>query len=432
MTTRSEATNKQAGLKNNRNRRSWTLRAKQAASGSSTSPYTYNGFISYSHAADGALAPALQRGLQRFARPWYAIRALSIFRDNESLSASPHLWTSIQDALDASEFFILLASPTAAQSPWVAKEADRWCATKPRENLLLGLTEGNLVWDERARDFDWQRTDSLPSNLLGVFDEEPRFVDLRWARSSTDLDLTHPGFREAVADLAAPLHHRPKAEIASEEVRQHRLFVLVRRLSVTALLLLLAIAIGLATYANIQKNQANHEAQVAEGRALAAEATADLANQPEQSLRLALQSSQLDPGGPGTEAMRLALAESRLRIAISTPTGSNTVAAWSPSSDLIAVTGPHDCVEIWDAASGHLLDTLKVSDHAPMTQLLFDSDGGRLAAVSNAGQVALWNLSSDGKASAISTVQLNKTIQATIAQDYRTSPCLRSGWRPCT
>lgn len=79
----------------------------------------YNGFISYSHAADGALAPALQRGLQRFAKPWYRARALSIFRDDTSLTATPHLWTSIQQALDDSEFFILLASPDAAASPWV-------------------------------------------------------------------------------------------------------------------------------------------------------------------------------------------------------------------------------------------------------------------------------------------------------------------------
>jgi len=30
----------------------------------------YNAFVSYSHAADGRLAPAVQTGLQRLARPW--------------------------------------------------------------------------------------------------------------------------------------------------------------------------------------------------------------------------------------------------------------------------------------------------------------------------------------------------------------------------
>jgi hypothetical protein len=30
----------------------------------------YDTFISYSHALDGTLTPALQRGLERFAKPW--------------------------------------------------------------------------------------------------------------------------------------------------------------------------------------------------------------------------------------------------------------------------------------------------------------------------------------------------------------------------
>ena len=36
----------------------------------------YDGFISYSHAADDLLAPRLQAGLQRFAKPWWKRRDL--------------------------------------------------------------------------------------------------------------------------------------------------------------------------------------------------------------------------------------------------------------------------------------------------------------------------------------------------------------------
>ena len=56
----------------------------------------YDAFISYSHAADGELAPALQRGLQRLARPWHRKRALEVFRDQTGLSVSPALWSSIR------------------------------------------------------------------------------------------------------------------------------------------------------------------------------------------------------------------------------------------------------------------------------------------------------------------------------------------------
>jgi hypothetical protein len=55
----------------------------------------FDAFISYSHAADGRLAPALQRAIQRLAQPWYRARALRVFRDESALSANPHLWSSI-------------------------------------------------------------------------------------------------------------------------------------------------------------------------------------------------------------------------------------------------------------------------------------------------------------------------------------------------
>jgi len=58
----------------------------------------YNAFISYSHAADGKVAPTLQSALEKFAKPWFKLRSLNVFRDEASLSASPHLWANIQVA----------------------------------------------------------------------------------------------------------------------------------------------------------------------------------------------------------------------------------------------------------------------------------------------------------------------------------------------
>lgn len=65
----------------------------------------YDSFTSYSDAADGQLA--LQRGLQRLAKPWNRRRALDIFRDETGLSTNPHLWSSVQAALDNSGWFLL-------------------------------------------------------------------------------------------------------------------------------------------------------------------------------------------------------------------------------------------------------------------------------------------------------------------------------------
>ena len=65
---------------------------------------TYDAFISYSHANDKAVAAALQAAVQRLGKPWYRRRALRIFRDDTSLSATPHLWPAIENALDRSRY----------------------------------------------------------------------------------------------------------------------------------------------------------------------------------------------------------------------------------------------------------------------------------------------------------------------------------------
>ncbi len=113
--------------------------------------------ISYSHAADGSLAPALQAALQRFARPWNRVRALRVFRDDATLPVTTRLWSEIEAALDGSRFFVLLASPEAAASEWVEREVAFWCAQLRQERLLVVLTAGELAWDPARGDFDWDR-----------------------------------------------------------------------------------------------------------------------------------------------------------------------------------------------------------------------------------------------------------------------------------
>src|SRR5262249_12892628 len=91
---------------------------------------TYDAFVSYSHAKDKPIAAALQAVMQRLGKPWYRRRALRVFRDDTSLSATPGLWPSIEQALDRSRFLVLLASPEAAASPWVNKEISFWLDRK--------------------------------------------------------------------------------------------------------------------------------------------------------------------------------------------------------------------------------------------------------------------------------------------------------------
>src|SRR5262244_307018 len=100
----------------------------------------YDAFISYSHAKDKPIAAALQSAVQKLGKPWYRRRALRLFRDDTSLSATPHLWPTIELALGQSRFLILLASPEAAASHWVDRELAWWLARNGTEQVLIALT----------------------------------------------------------------------------------------------------------------------------------------------------------------------------------------------------------------------------------------------------------------------------------------------------
>jgi WD40 repeat protein len=223
---------------------------------------TYKAFISYSHAVDDKLAPALQSALHRFAKPFYRKRSIRIFRDRSSLQLTPQLWPAIQEALAESEYFLLMASPEAANSRWVQAEVDEWLKlhSGSADKILLVLTEGEAVWQDSENDFDWDRTSALPPNLRGVFKSEPLYSDLRWARKITDLSLRNPHFLEEVGSLGATLHGKSKDEMIGEDVRNHRLFKVTTLASILVLLTLTLFAFGTALYAVKQKNEAERQA----------------------------------------------------------------------------------------------------------------------------------------------------------------------------
>src|SRR3954447_12235409 len=151
-------------------------------------PIVYDAFISYSHAWDKPIAAALQAVVQRLGKAWHQRRVLRIFRDDSSLAATPGLWPAIEQALDRSQYLILLTSPEAAASPWVNKEVAYWLDHKGADTLLIALTDGALAWDNAAGDFTRRDGESLPlpPALAARFTSEPKWVDLRAYRDGAD------------------------------------------------------------------------------------------------------------------------------------------------------------------------------------------------------------------------------------------------------
>ena len=248
----------------------------------------YDGFISYSHAQDKPVAAALQTAVQRLGKPWYRRRALRIFRDDTSLSATPHLWPSIEQALARSRYLILLVSPQAAASPWVGKEVEYWLAHKSIDTFLLAVTDGEVGWEDKAGDFLWSAATPLPLALKGQFPAEPKWVDLRKYRGGAS--ARDGKFIDLAADLAAAIHGTPKEDLLSQEVRQQRRALMLAWSAAASLLVLTAAAGWEWQVARTQRAKAESALTAATGTAdrLVFDLALELRNQPSMPVSLVL------------------------------------------------------------------------------------------------------------------------------------------------
>jgi len=413
----------------------------------------YDGFISYSHTADGTLAAALQSALHSFAKPWYRLRALHIFRDQTNLAVNPDLWSSIREALDQSLFFIFFASPEAAASPWVEKEAEYWIGKNGTSHVLIVLTGGTLNWDHSSASFTSEHTNALPGSLLRAFPEEPLFLDLRWARDpAAPLRLHAPRFHEAVLQLAATLHSRPKDELDGADIRNQRHARLIAASGMMAVLL--------ASLFAFRQTRVSHQESLQNLAArLAGDSVKVLTDSPDRAREaalLAIESTRIHPSFEGNSALRAAVSllpadeqfyspeisdpDQRVRdLAFSSDGASLAVArddgstqlidvvnkkpigyftpdeqpaasieipgvpqtpplnngeavsvAFNSSASLLGVGARDGLVHVWALRGGREL--LRISHRAPVSQISFHPKANQLATASDDGHVRIFDI----------------------------------------
>jgi WD40 repeat protein len=356
----------------------------------------HDAFISYSHSADGKFSPALEDALKKIAKPFYKIRALNVFRDETNLSATPHLWDTIKDNLLASDYFILLASPKAAQSQWVKKEVQCWLESQSEEKILIGLTEGEIVWNEKNNDFDWERSNALPKELKSVFKMEPLYVDFRGAKATTDLSSSNADFRNKAARIAATIHGKPLRDILSEDVRTQRQRIFYRNL----FLLSLSILLGLAIFFWIQSSK---NAEIAEQerfetekrlRAFQFKEAADAISSvnPALSLRLMEKALELDNNELIDDAI-LDLYQNRgyeFSFQKEGHQGIVSSAVFSLDGKTILTSGWDKTIRTWDLDGNELQRFYGHSDR--VNCVLYSPDGKQIASCSDDGSLRLWSL----------------------------------------
>src|SRR4051794_41525961 len=112
----------------------------------------YYAFLSYSH-KDKELAEWLHRELEKFRVPHSLAGKLTangvvprrltpVFRDQQDLSAGADLGEEIKAALAASQFLVVLCSPTAATSHWTNAEIENFKRTRPEGCVLAAVAAG--------------------------------------------------------------------------------------------------------------------------------------------------------------------------------------------------------------------------------------------------------------------------------------------------
>ncbi|WP_037859378.1 toll/interleukin-1 receptor domain-containing protein [Streptomyces sp. NRRL S-340] len=348
---------------------------------------SYAAFISYSHEADGHRARWLRDALHSFAKPWNKVRALRVFLDNAALSANPGLWSTVEQALGDSEFFLLLASPQSARSPWVAKEISWWRQGPRAANLLLVVTGGELHWDHSAQDFDWERSTCLPDALRGYFTEEPRWVDLRWLSEDHEDAPRDPRFRECVADLAAPLHSRPKDELIGEDVSQRRKLQRFRQAMLAVTTTLAVLASATAVYAFVQRNTARDQARLATARQLAATAVNLSGDDLDLASLLALQAYQVEETPETLSALYQLTTRSPHLVRFVRGDAAVTALALTTSRHYAAVGTAKGSVTVWTSDGSRRLG--RISVHGEVTSLAFSDDDRLLAVGSSSGETVV-------------------------------------------
>jgi len=158
--------------------------------GDQTGSARYWAFVSYSH-RDAAFGRRLHARLERYAVPRRLVgrmaasgavpkRLVPIFRDREELPAARDLTSEVRAALEASRSLIVICSPAAAASKWVAREVEVFRELHPDRPVLAAIREG-------------EPSDCFPETLRPLGSDgsviEPLAADFRRGRDGEQLGL---------------------------------------------------------------------------------------------------------------------------------------------------------------------------------------------------------------------------------------------------
>lgn len=217
----------------------------------------FRAFVSYCH-KDAAFAARLQRKLEAYRLPRRLADKVTplpgqapgrigpVFRDREDLSAATDLSAAVREAIAASSALVVVASPDAARSHWVAREIVLFRELHPEAPILVALAGG-------------EPHDAMP-DVLRSDEVEPLCADFRKQGDGKRL-----AFLKIVAGLAdLPLDTLVQRE-AQRQVRRVMAVTAGAAVLVLIMAALLVVALSARAEAERQRVEAERQRTGAEG-----------------------------------------------------------------------------------------------------------------------------------------------------------------------
>lgn len=324
---------------------------------------SYVAFISYKHARrDSAIAKEVHTLIENYVIP-PALRKGSrklgiVFRDEEELPISSDLSESIQTALRATQYLILICSPEASASPWVAREVDYFLQHHDASRIFVVLAAG-----EPGEVFPAAITRVLNPATGEYQDVEPLALDVRANSLHASLKI----LRERIRKLyAAMLGCSYDSLVQREKVRRMK-----RIMALAALMVVVAGCFaGVILSKNLELSKKNKELYEVTQNALERE-----------SLLLAADADEALQNNDALSALRYA-ADALDSSAIERP--------FCAAAERVL----YSALNIFsDDTTPFLLTHTPLTQHSPIESAVYSADGKQVYTIDAYGAVICFNAS---------------------------------------
>ena len=206
-----------------------------------TESHKYHAFISYRHADNKEQgrqwATWLHQAIETYEVPEDLVgnknglgeiipsRIYPIFRDEEELPAHADLGKSIVTALDSTRLLIVLCSPNAVASTYVADEIDYFKSKGGSDRIIAAMLYGepNTSWDEAKQASGFKAEDEcFPVPLQFEYDENGERTDKHAEPIAADFRINNDGQPEQgwTTLEAYRLHLKETTQLNSEQVQE--------------------------------------------------------------------------------------------------------------------------------------------------------------------------------------------------------------------